>query len=76
LGIAQSNPAHYFIGIKHLDFENKEVWKLIHILTEKPAIGRLIVLGSLTIDKSVLFIVSLYYCWYYRSTHGLFLTQI
>jgi uncharacterized membrane protein len=62
LGNFQSNPAQLFYWNKNTwTLENKEVWKLIHILTEKLwVIGRLlIVLGSLTIDKSVLFIVSL-----------------
>jgi hypothetical protein len=43
-----SNPAQYFIGIKTpWTLENKEVWKLIHILRETLVIGGLlIVLGS------------------------------
>jgi uncharacterized membrane protein len=47
---------NYFIGIKTpWTLENKEVWKLTHILAGKLWIigGLLIVLGSLTIDKSV-----------------------
>ena len=47
---------NYFIGIKTpWTMENKEVWKLTHILAGKLWIigGLLIVLGSLTIDKSV-----------------------
>jgi len=56
---------NYFIGIKTpWTLENKEVWKLTHILAGKLWIigGLLIVLGSLTIDKSVfiyLFIVTI-----------------
>jgi uncharacterized membrane protein len=45
-----------FIGIKtSWTLKNKEVWKLTHVLAGKLWIigGLLIVLGSLTIDKSV-----------------------
>lgn len=47
---------NYFIGIKTpWTLENKEVWKLTHILAGKLFIigGLLIVLGSLTVDKSI-----------------------
>ncbi|CAM2992355.1 SdpI family protein [Flavobacterium frigoris] len=47
---------NYFIGIKTpWTLENKEVWKLTHIMAGKLWIvgGLLIVLGSLTLDKSI-----------------------
>lgn len=53
---------NYFVGIKTpWTLENKEVWKLTHILAGKLWItgGLLIVLGSLTIDKSIFIYVFL-----------------